>query len=60
MLIALMMKAAGTSETSVDFYETSRRNFPEGSHLYVSFILTRGSDSTKYYTLLKHSINRKK
>jgi hypothetical protein len=28
-LIALMMEAAITSETSVNFYETTRRNIPE-------------------------------
>jgi hypothetical protein len=32
--IALMMKAASTSETSVNFYQTTRRNNPEDSHLY--------------------------
>jgi hypothetical protein len=32
--IALMMEAAGTSETSVNFYKTTRRNIPEDSHLH--------------------------
>jgi hypothetical protein len=27
------MEAAGTSETSLNFYETTRRNNPEDSHL---------------------------
>jgi hypothetical protein len=31
--IALMMEAARTSETSVNFYQTSRRYNPEDSHL---------------------------
>jgi hypothetical protein len=31
--IALMMKAASTSKTSVNFYKTTRRNKPEDSHL---------------------------
>jgi hypothetical protein len=31
---ALMMKAASTSETSVNFYQTTRRNNPEDSHLH--------------------------
>jgi hypothetical protein len=31
--IALMMEAVGTSETSVSFNESSRRNIPEDSHL---------------------------
>jgi hypothetical protein len=32
-LITLMMEAASTSETSADFYQTTRRNNPEDSHL---------------------------
>jgi hypothetical protein len=31
--ITLMMEAAGTSETSLNFYQTTRRNIPEDSHL---------------------------
>jgi hypothetical protein len=30
-----MMEAIRTSETSVKFYETTRRNIPEGCHLSV-------------------------
>jgi hypothetical protein len=30
---ALMIEAASTYETSVNFYQTSRRNNPEDSHL---------------------------
>jgi hypothetical protein len=33
-LIALMMEAASTTETSVNFYQTAQRNNPEDSHLY--------------------------
>jgi hypothetical protein len=33
-LITLMMEAVSTSETSVNFCETTRRNNPEDSHLY--------------------------
>jgi hypothetical protein len=29
-----MMEAASTSETSVNFYQTTRRNTPEDSHLH--------------------------
>jgi hypothetical protein len=29
--MVLMMEAAGTSETSVNFYQTTRRNTPEDS-----------------------------
>jgi hypothetical protein len=32
--IALMMEAASTSETSVNFYQTTRRYNPEDSHLH--------------------------
>jgi hypothetical protein len=34
--IALMMQAASTSETSVDFYQTTRRYNLEDSHLHIS------------------------
>jgi hypothetical protein len=33
LLIALMMEAASNSETSVNFYQTTRHNNPEDSHL---------------------------
>jgi hypothetical protein len=33
--IRAMMEAAGSSETSVNFYLTTRRKNPEDSHLYV-------------------------
>jgi hypothetical protein len=33
---ALMMEAASTSETSINFYQTTRRNIPEDSHLQTS------------------------
>jgi hypothetical protein len=33
LLIALMMEAAGTSKTSINFYQTTRRNNSENSHL---------------------------
>jgi hypothetical protein len=33
MIIAVIMEAARTSETSVNFYETARRNNPEDSQL---------------------------
>jgi hypothetical protein len=36
-LIYLMMEAASTSEMSVNFYQTTRRNIPEDSHLYIQF-----------------------
>jgi hypothetical protein len=33
-VIALMMKAASTSEMSANFYQTTRRNILEDSHLH--------------------------
>jgi hypothetical protein len=44
-VFALMMEAASTSETSVSFYETTRRNIPEDSHLH-----TRNRESLKSHT----------
>jgi hypothetical protein len=32
----VMMEAANTSETSVNFYQATRRNIPEESHFHVS------------------------
>jgi hypothetical protein len=32
-MITLMMEAVTSSETSVTFYQTTRRNIPEDSHL---------------------------
>jgi hypothetical protein len=34
LIIALMMEAASISETSVVFYQTTRRKNPEDSHLH--------------------------
>jgi hypothetical protein len=33
-LIALMLEAASSSETSVNLYKSTRRNNPEDSHLH--------------------------
>jgi hypothetical protein len=33
IIITLMMEAVSTSETSVNFYEITWQNIPEGSHL---------------------------
>jgi hypothetical protein len=32
--VALMMEAVSNSETPVNFYQTTRRNIPEASHLH--------------------------
>jgi hypothetical protein len=34
-MIALMMEAGSTSETSINFHQTTRRNIPEDSHLHI-------------------------
>jgi hypothetical protein len=53
-MITLMMKAESTFETSVSLYQTTRRNIPEDSHLYLSnsterrretFVLRTGFES---------------
>jgi hypothetical protein len=38
--IALMLEAANASETSVNFYQTTRRNNPEDSHLQSKVFIT--------------------
>jgi hypothetical protein len=40
LLIALMMETASTSETSINFYQTTRRNIPEDSHLHFATVRT--------------------
>jgi hypothetical protein len=34
IITAMVMEAANTSETSVNYYQTTRRNNPEDSHLH--------------------------
>jgi hypothetical protein len=43
--IALMMAAASTSETSVNFYQTTRRNNPEDSHLFSMLFMILNTSS---------------
>jgi hypothetical protein len=45
-IIALMMEAACTSETLVNFYQTTRRYNPEDSHLHI-----RRRENLKSYLL---------
>jgi hypothetical protein len=35
VLIVLMTEAVSKSETSVNFYETTQRNIPEDSHIFL-------------------------
>jgi hypothetical protein len=44
IIIVLMMEAASTSETSVNFFQTTRRYNPEDSHLH-----TRHRENIKSY-----------
>jgi hypothetical protein len=44
--ITLMMEAASTSETSVKFHQTTRRNNPEDSHLH-----TRRRENLKFHII---------
>jgi hypothetical protein len=39
--IALMMEAASTSETSVNFYQTAQHNNPEYSHLHLFIFIQK-------------------
>jgi hypothetical protein len=43
----MMMEAASTSETLVNFYQTTRRNNPEDSYLHVYCCLL-GCDADNY------------
>jgi hypothetical protein len=53
ILIALMMEAASTSETSANFYQTTRRNIPEDSYLH-----TRRRENLKSHLgLLRSSLD---
>jgi hypothetical protein len=52
-IIALTMEATSTSETSVNFYQTTRRNNPEDSQLH-----TRYRETLKSH--LKHNASRLK
>jgi hypothetical protein len=47
--IALMMEAASTSETSVNFYQTTRRYNPEDSHLR-----THRRENLKSYSVITY------
>jgi hypothetical protein len=51
-LIALMMESSSTSETSVNFYQTTRRDNPEDSHLH-----TRRRENLKSH---QHSLPSRK
>jgi hypothetical protein len=53
ILIALMMEAVNTSETSVSFYQTTLGNIPEDSHLYICHRENLKSQQLNMFRLLK-------
>jgi ABC-type arginine transport system permease subunit len=48
-IIALMMVAVSTYETSVNFYETTRRNIPETVIFILQYYSRPGKKSSKLY-----------
>jgi hypothetical protein len=51
-----MMGAASTSETSVNFYQTTRRNNPEDSDLHtISFQITNSTKKTQRVSITNNS-----
>jgi hypothetical protein len=57
VLIALILEAASTSETSVNFYQTTRRSNPEDSHLHLQMSHEHPSQFTVYnYLPSQHNI----
>jgi hypothetical protein len=43
--VTMLMEAASTSETSVNFYQTTRRNNPQDVHIHLSPALISDNDS---------------
>jgi hypothetical protein len=41
--IARMMETANISETTINFYQTTRRNIPEDSHLHFYSVTSLGA-----------------
>jgi hypothetical protein len=56
IIIALMMEAARTSETLVNFYQTTRRYNPEYSHLHIHRRENLKSYSYYYLTAELHNL----
>jgi hypothetical protein len=48
VVIALMMEAASPSDTSVNFYQTTRRYNPEDSHLHVMIYLNSDNFAERF------------
>jgi hypothetical protein len=56
--IALMMDAVSTSETSVNFYQTTRRNIPENSHLQMDSKFMMGVGRGSRFNLFLKKMRR--
>jgi hypothetical protein len=56
-IIALMMEVASTSETSVNFYQTTRRYNPEDSHLNTRRRENLKSHATGFFVLFCLKVN---
>jgi hypothetical protein len=54
--IALMIEAASTSETSVNFSQTTRRNNPEDSHLHTYSLNHKPEIHSAYITTVSLNI----
>jgi hypothetical protein len=50
-MLALLMEAVNTSETSVDFYHTTWRSNPEDSHLQVKYIRNKRTQAESCSTI---------
>jgi hypothetical protein len=56
-LITLIMEAVSTSETSENFYQTTRRNNPEDSHLHTRNRENLKSDQSIFTSFWRLSVN---
>jgi hypothetical protein len=54
---AKMMEPVSTSETSVNFYQTTWRSIPEDSHLYIRRYVNMKSRSYKWGNLSAYQRN---
>jgi hypothetical protein len=57
-LIALMMEAGSTSQTSVNFYQATRRNNPENSHLHTRRPENLRSHLVKTFPVIRRGTQR--
>jgi hypothetical protein len=60
MVQTLVCFATSTSETSVNFYQTTRRNFPDDSHLYTRPLENLKSNLTMTWILIRNIIKARR